>query len=34
MFSSITLNATYDNRPGPGAEDLTAQLLFGLGYSF
>ena len=34
MFSSITLNATYDNQPAPGSEDLTAQLLFGLGYAF
>jgi hypothetical protein len=34
MFSSITFNATYDNHPGPGAEDLTTQLLFGLGYSW
>jgi len=34
LFTSVTLNATYDNHPAPGAEDLTTQLLFGLGYSF
>ena len=34
MFSSITLNATYDNQPAPGATDLTTQLLLGLGYAF
>lgn len=34
MFSSITLNATYDDHPAPGAEDLTTQLLLGVGYSF
>jgi hypothetical protein len=34
MFSSITVNATYDNQPGAGAQELTTQLLFGLGYSF
>jgi hypothetical protein len=34
MFSSVTLNATYDNQPAPGATDVTTQLLFGLGYAF
>jgi hypothetical protein len=34
MFSSLTLNATYDNQPAPGATDITTQLLLGLGYAF
>jgi hypothetical protein len=34
MFSSLTLNATYDNQPAPGATDVTTQLLLGLGYAF
>jgi hypothetical protein len=34
MFSQLTVNATYDNQPAPGATDLTTQFLVGVGASF
>ena len=34
LFSEISANVAYDDTPAPGAQQLTTQYLFGLGFTF